>query len=97
MHIIKLTYKVSLSKIDQHLSDHSQYLDKQYALGNFYASGRMVPRTGGVILSKIDDKEILLDIITQDPFHKHDLADYELIQFIPSKTSEELSFLMNDK
>lgn len=88
MFIINLTYKVKLEEVDKHLEAHIAYLKQQYAQTNFIASGRKVPRTGGIILSQIKDKQDLLDILAQDPFHKHGLADYELIEFIPSMTSE---------
>ena len=95
MYIIPLIYKVPLEIIDQHLDSHVQFLNKQYEMGNFHASGRKVPGTGGIILSKISDKNLLLKIIDENPFKKHRLADYDLIEFVPSKTCEELKFLMN--
>ena len=49
MYIISLTYKVPLDIIDQHLDSHVQFLNKQYEMGNFHASGRKVPSTGGII------------------------------------------------
>jgi uncharacterized protein YciI len=94
MHIINITYKVPLETVDEHLNAHVAYLNEQYDKGHFIASGRKVPRTGGIILSKVADRKELLKIIEQDPFHIHSLADYELIEFVPSKTSEEAKFLM---
>ncbi len=94
MYIINLTYKTSLETVDQFLEEHVEYLNKQYEMGNFLASGRKIPRTGGIILSKIADKTELQKIIEQDPFKINDLADYELTEFIPSKTCEKLKFLM---
>ena len=94
MFIINLTYKVQLEKVDNYLNEHIEFLNKQYELGHFIASGRKVPRTGGVILSKVDDKSELERIIEKDPFKINNLADYELIEFVPSKTSEQLSFLL---
>ncbi len=94
MYIINISYKSPLTVVDQYIDEHIQYLNKQYKLGNFIASGRKVPRTGGIILSKIDTKEKLQAIIEEDPFKINDVADYELIEFIPSKTSDELKFLM---
>lgn len=93
MYIISLTYKVPLEKVEQHLKAHIEYLNKQYDLGHFQASGRKVPRTGGIILSKVTDKNKLLEILEEDPFKKHDLANYELTEFVPSKTCKELEFL----
>ncbi|MBU2915267.1 YciI family protein [Reichenbachiella agariperforans] len=94
MHIISLTYKVPLELVDQHLNEHIDYLSEQYRLGHFHASGRKVPRTGGIILSMLSDKAQLLRIIEQDPFKIHGLADYELTEFVASKTCKELRFLV---
>lgn len=96
MFIISLTYKVSLTTVDQHLDAHIAYLNKQYELGNFQVSGRKVPRTGGIILSTLTDKETLMNALAKDPFSIHEIADYEVIEFVPSKTSEEFAFLKND-
>ncbi len=94
MYIINLTYKTSLEKVDGFLEEHIEYLNKQYEMGHFLASGRKIPRTGGIILSKIDNRSELDKIIEQDPFKINGLADYELIEFVPSKTCEELNFLI---
>ena len=34
-----------------------------------------------------------MEIIESDPFKINDLADYEIIEFIPSMTSDNLEFL----
>ena len=94
MFIINLTYKTELNKIDNHINNHIEFLNEQYELGNFLASGRKVPRTGGIILSNVENKSELEKIIEKDPFKINNLADYELTEFIPSKTCNELSFLM---
>ncbi|NMM50831.1 YciI family protein [Marinigracilibium pacificum] len=94
MFIINLTYKTDLEKIDHYLDEHIVFLNEQYESGIFLASGRKVPRTGGIILSGASSKTELEKIIEKDPFKKNDLADYELIEFIPSKSCEELSFLI---
>ncbi len=96
MFIINLTYKVALERVDQFLNEHIAFLDEQYDLGHFLASGRKIPRTGGVILSNIKNKSELVKIIQKDPFKKHDLASYELTEFMPSKTSKELAFLIKN-
>lgn len=94
MFIINLTYKTELEKVDQFINEHIEFLNKQYELGNFLASGRKVPRTGGIILSKVENKSELEKIIGKDPFKINNLANYELTEFIPSKTCDELNFLM---
>lgn len=93
MYIINITYKVDLKEVDQFIEQHVSFLDEQYVLGNFLASGRKVPRTGGVILSNIKSKSQLEQVINKDPFKENEIADYDIIEFIPSKTCDELSFL----
>lgn len=94
MFIIDLTYKVDLDQVNTHLEDHIQYLEHQYAQGHFQASGRKVPRTGGVILSILSDKAKLIEQIEKDPFKIHGLAEYTITEFVPSKTSDAFKVLL---
>ncbi|CAM3745287.1 YciI-like protein [Vibrio aerogenes CECT 7868] len=91
MFIVSLTYRCELSEIEAHLAAHIEYLEQQYTLGHFLASGRKVPRTGGVILADMPSKEALEAVLAEDPFKQHQLADYDVIEFIPTKTNEALS------
>jgi uncharacterized protein YciI len=93
MFVVSLTYVCELSEIEKHLADHIDYLDENYAKGVFLASGRKEPRTGGVILAQMDSRTELDKLIEKDPFKINGLANYEVIEFIPSKTIEALSFL----
>lgn len=93
MFIISLTYKVPTCVVDKHLTAHVEFLKEQYAKGNFIASGRKIPRTGGIILSNITDKEELQKIIALDPFNENNVADYEIVEFVPSMTCQQLDFL----
>ena len=88
MFIVSLTYIVDLKKVDELLPLHVDYLKNQYAQGNFIASGRKVPRTGGIILSKLDSIKKLEEILNQDPFKINNLAEYKIKEFIPSMTSD---------
>lgn len=94
MFIVILTYKVSLEQVEVHLENHILYLKEQYKAGHFLASGRKIPRSGGVILAKTVDKSELESILKQDPFSQNNLADYEIIEFSPSMTCNELDFLI---
>lgn len=93
MFIISLTYICDISEVEKHLADHIDYLDRQYSDGIFLASGRKVPRTGGVILANVESRDKLDRILAEDPFKQHTLANYDVTEFIPTKTSSELEFL----
>ena len=94
MFVVSITYICNMSEVDKHLSRHIEYLEKHYASGAFLASGRKVPRIGGVILAQAETKEALDQILSEDPFQILGLARYDIIEFIVSKTSPELEFLM---
>ncbi|MBN1467843.1 MAG: YciI family protein [Fusobacteriaceae bacterium] len=84
MFIINLTYIKPLEEVEKYLEPHVKYLKNQYASNNFIASGRKNPRTGGIIISKLEDIKILEKILGEDPFKINKIADYEIIEFIPT-------------
>ncbi len=91
MFIANLTYIKNLSEVEYHLDSHISFLDKFYKSGHFIASGRKVPRTGGIILINAKNQNELESIISQDPFYQHQIANYDIIEFIPSKYSKSFS------
>ncbi|GAA3936169.1 YciI family protein [Litoribacillus peritrichatus] len=95
MFVVSLTYKKDLSEVDQHIDAHVQYLEKYYAEKVFIASGRKVPRTGGVILANAPSLEALNVVLKEDPFYIAELADYEVTEFIPSMAADGFEFLKN--
>jgi uncharacterized protein YciI len=98
MFIISLTYTKSIEAIEKELANHSKFLDKYYSLGLLICSGRKQPRTGGVIISKSTSREDVEKMISEDPFYKNQLAEYELIELIPTKYAPEFEpFLANKK
>lgn len=93
MFIISITYIKPLEEVDALLEEHVEYLKEQYRLGNFLASGRKVPRDGGIILARAVAREEIETIISLDPFYRHEIASYEITEFTPTMTSPELAFL----
>lgn len=96
MFIISLTYKVALENVEQHIPEHNIFLQKYYDSGLFIASGRKEPRTGGIIISNAQSKEEVLEIIKEDPFYIHQIADYEITEFLPTKYNENFKFFIKD-
>lgn len=84
MIIAVLTYKKELSEVEKHLEEHRMYLDKYYSSGKFIASGAQNPRIGGIILMNITKDEAQI-LIKEDPFFRNNIAEYELIGFLPTK------------
>ncbi|MGO0060646.1 YciI family protein [Brevibacillus fluminis] len=94
MFFVVLTYQKPIEEVEKHLEEHICFLDAQYAAKKFIFSGRRNPRVGGVILVNSTSREEVLRILQDDPFQKHEIAAYELIEFTPSKYDERFaSFL----
>ncbi|BFO64521.1 YciI family protein [Chryseobacterium sp. S0630] len=96
MFIISLTYKSSIESIEKLIPRHNIFLNKHYDSGHFIASGRKEPRTGGIIIAKAASKKELEQIITEDPFYIHEVADYAITEFIPSKYNENFKIFIED-
>jgi uncharacterized protein YciI len=89
MFIIDLHYIVPLEQIDAHMTPHVKFLKKYYKENVFVASGRKIPRTGGIILAMAKSKEAVEHIITEDPFYIHNLAEFKVTEFQTSQTHPE--------
>jgi len=49
---------------------------------------------GGFILAAAIDRGQLDAVLASDPYGQNDLADYEIIEVVPSMADERLSFLI---
>lgn len=94
MFIVDLTYIVPLEQIDAHMNDHMKFLRKYYKLNKFLASGRKVPRTGGIFLMMADTLDEVNEIISEDPFFQHKLAKFTITQFNTSQMHPALKDLL---
>ncbi len=94
MFIIDLHYIVPLEQLDAHMTEHVKYLQKYYKQNVFVASGRKVPRTGGVILALAPSREVLDEIIKEDPFYLHELAEFSVTEFLTSQSHPDLKKLL---
>ena len=90
MFIINLNYIVPLEQLDAHMTDHVKFLHKYYKLDKFIASGRKVPRTGGIILALAESREEVENIIQEDPFYIHKLAEFSVTEFLTSQSHPEI-------
>jgi len=87
--VIELTYKASLDDIDKAMKAHMAFLRTHYASGLFLASGRKIPRDGGIILA-VGERAAIEEIVKSDPFVANGLADFRLIEFRLSQCADEI-------
>ncbi|MEU5048820.1 YciI family protein [Streptomyces sp. NPDC021096] len=90
MFVLELTYIAPIERIDAALQEHVAWLDAHYASGVFIASGRKVPRDGGIILALGDDRAKIEEITRSDPFTVAGVCEYTVTEFIPTKTASAL-------
>lgn len=90
MFVIELTYKADLADIDAHMAAHVRFLKKYYASGNFLVSGRKIPRDGGIILAVGKSRQHIETIVKEDPFYRHGLADFRIIEFRASQRANDI-------
>ncbi|MFI6686809.1 YciI family protein [Streptomyces sp. NPDC050485] len=90
MFVLELTYIAPIERVDAALAEHVAWLDAHYASGVFIASGRKVPRDGGVILALGDDRAKIEEIVQSDPFSVAGVAEYAITEFAATKTAPPL-------
>ena len=81
MFVVILRYQKPLEDVDGLMRDHVRFLEECYRAGVFIASGRQVPRTGGVILAVGPRREDIDAIMKQDPFVREGVATVEIVEF----------------
>ncbi|MER7754500.1 YciI family protein [Kitasatospora sp. NPDC097643] len=90
MFVLELTYTAPLERIDAALPQHAAWLRAHYEAGTFLASGRKVPRDGGVIIAVGQDRAAVEELIGTDPFFREGLATYRVTEFLATVTAPAL-------
>ncbi len=92
MLILSVKYTSPIEEIDPHINTHMDWVAEGYEKGMFLASGRMVPRTGGIILAK-GAREDIEAFLLADPFVIHGVGHYEITECALSRTAAGLEAL----
>lgn len=96
--VIIVKYIVNIEEVEKYLTMHLEYLQECYSKDVFLASGRQVPRFGGIIIAKAKNRQEIYTILSEDPFHKNTCAEYQVHEFEVTKASLAFnSFLQESK
>lgn len=87
MFILSVKYLKGMDAVDAQLDAHREFLREEYKKGTFIASGPKVPRTGGIVLSLMKDRAELEQILAEDPFCVHQVAEYDITEFSVTMTA----------
>ena len=91
MFVVLLKYEKPLGEIDRLMPEHVAFLRRCYRAGVFVASGRQVPREGGVILAVAPKRSDLEEILEADPFVRDGAATFTIVEFKTSLHHPALS------
>ena len=75
------------------MREHVAWLDEQYAAGRSLVSGLRIPRTGGVIDARGDDRAEVEALAASDAFVAAGVATCEVVRFRASQTAPGLAGL----
>lgn len=81
--VVIIHYKIPVSLIEQIRPAHREFLQGGYRAGKFLISGPRSSGMGGVVLSKSNTLEELIEYFNNDPYKLKDATGYEFIEFIP--------------
>ncbi|MFI8360122.1 YciI family protein [Streptomyces sp. NPDC085612] len=91
MFVMELAYTAPIEAVEEHMDAHFAWLDGHYASGVFLASGRKVPRDGGIVLAAGVSRAEIERIAAEDPFAVAGVCTYRITEFIASRTSSDLA------
>jgi uncharacterized protein YciI len=84
--IIEITYTSELSKIEEVLQDHRNFLQSGYDNGMLLCSGPMNPRTGGILIARAENDLAIKEFLIHDPYNVNELVEYRIVEFNPVKS-----------
>jgi uncharacterized protein YciI len=88
-----LRYRRPIEEVVLVTDEHRAYLRTLREQGTLLASGPAQPRSGGVLLLRVPDDDVIaaLDRVRDnDPYYKRALAQYEMIPWAPTIGKDEL-------
>ncbi|MCX5381352.1 YciI family protein [Streptomyces sp. NBC_00091] len=91
MFVMELSYTAPVESVEEEMDAHIAWLDGYYASGVFLASGRKVPRDGGIILAGGVSRAEIEKIAAEDPFTLAGVCAYRITEFIAARTSADLA------
>lgn len=94
MFIINLKYIVSIDKVEDNLQEHKKFLEKYFKTNNFILAGRKNPRDGGIIIANFESLNQAEKITNEDPFIINKVAEYEIIEVLPSIINSNIEMLL---
>jgi uncharacterized protein YciI len=95
LHLLFLTYTAAEEDAEPFVRDHVAFLEEHHGDGIFLVSGQTAPTTiGGAIIAQGVDRAGVEQIVRQDPFVTHGVAEYTITTIVPGRVHPALSALL---
>lgn len=93
MYLLNVSYIQPIEEVVKHQETHSVWVKKYISEGIFLIAGPKKSKMGGAILVKSIDKQRLNNILAEDSFIEHDMAEYQIIDFDCKLSVDDLGML----
>lgn len=97
MFIVTLKFSNNKIKAPQFMLQHNEWIKDGFNKGIFLLTGSIQPGLGGVVLVHGISREMLTNIVNEDPFVREDIVCAEIMEISPSQVVEPLKSLLGDK
>ncbi|PKV52713.1 uncharacterized protein YciI [Aquimarina sp. MAR_2010_214] len=90
MFIVNFNFIKPIEEVNRFTEVHRNYISEQYKMGKFILGGPKSPRTRGVVIANCDSEEEVYEILDKDPLIQKEVAEYNLVEFIPVMSTVDL-------
>lgn len=97
MFIVFLRFSENKAMASQFMSAHSSWIQDGIDDGTFLLVGSIKPQQGGFILCQGTNIKLVEDRINKDPFVRENIVTSEIIEVSPSRSNDQLSFLIQNR
>lgn len=94
MFIVLLRFSGNKGEAARLMQGHKTWIQRGFDDGVFLLVGTLQPDLGGGILARNTSLSELQDRVNSDPFVAERVVSAEILEIAPSKTSDQLSFLV---
>ena len=88
--VIEIKYTVPFEELGEVIPMHREFLNVGYKNGWLLMSGPQNPKTGGIVIARAENENILLEYFKKDPYAVHNVAEHKFTEFNPLMHQEFL-------
>lgn len=81
--IVQIEYLIPSDQMAEVRAEHRAFLKEGYEKGWLLISGPLIPPSGGVVVARAPSREALEELFSRDPYHLHQTARHEFVEFDP--------------